>query len=350
MSASELLFLPSPKAAESVRGYMLRAAADHLYPRMFCNELETLDSSTRFILHLALRDRSLAEHLITRFARWGGKKPGERPFVMLGIDRFPARCLIAAYRQVCPLCLAERPHCRLEWEVKSIQACPTHRVALVKACPSCGQPLKWHRSELMHCFCGQPLHLIEPAGAPHWQVSWAKLIRAATYVSRMTVQPAKLAAMKIIPARLSKLLLMADVVRRVLLPEHIDERLNRERTWMFTAQILEDRPYSAYLWDVIFIYAAANPFDMAEILTPGRKSDAIKAAYRDLLPDLALPHALRELSTRRRPAVKRLDVKKFFDVRKHGVGAYRFQGTEACNDVDPYALIDAEEQMEEVWA
>jgi hypothetical protein len=349
MSASELLLLPNPKTAESVRGYMLRAAADNLFPRMFCNELKTFKRPARFIIQMSLRDRGLAEHLIARFAHWGKDLSSGVPVTRLGLDKFPASCLIAAYRQVCPLCLAQKAYCRLEWEVKSIQACPTHRVTLVNACPSCGQPLRWHRSELTHCFCGQRLDCVETAEATYWQINWAKLIKSATYVSRMTLQPSKLAPMKVIPTRLSKLLLMADVVRRVLLPEHIDEPLNNERAWMFTAQILDDPPYSAYLWDAIFIYAAANPFTMAEILTPGRKIDAIAAAYKDLLPDLALPHALRELRAGRRPSVRPLKAAPFFDVRKHGVGPYRFLGARAGDDIDPFALVDDEEQIEEVW-
>lgn len=350
MSASELLLLPSPRAAESVRGYMLRAAAENLFPRMFCNELKSLKRPGRFILQMDQRDRRLARHLLTRFARLVKDRSSEVPVATLGWDTFPASCLIAEARQVCPLCLDQHLYCRMEWEVKSIQACPTHRVALVNVCPSCDQPLQWHRSELMHCFCGQRLDCIETVEATYWQIRWAKLIKAATYVSRMTLQPTKLAAMKVIPTRLSKLLLMADVVRRVLLPEHIEEHLNNERSWMFTAQILDDPPYSAYLWDAIFIYAAANPFNMAEILTPGRKSEAITSAYKDLLPDLALPHALRELRPRRRPSVMPLKIPPFFDVRKHGVGPYRFLGARSDDYVEPHDLIDEEEQFEEVWA
>lgn len=50
-------------------------------------------------------------------------------------------------QQFCPQCLAEdvTPYFRKFWRVALFTFCPTHQVMLYDACPSCGEPVAFHR-------------------------------------------------------------------------------------------------------------------------------------------------------------------------------------------------------------
>lgn len=52
-------------------------------------------------------------------------------------------------QQFCPQCLAEdqTPYFRKAWRVALFTFCPRHRLMLHDACPSCGVPLAFHRSD-----------------------------------------------------------------------------------------------------------------------------------------------------------------------------------------------------------
>lgn len=342
MSTHGLLLLPQIKPAESVRAYMLRAAHENMHPRIYSAELQGLSYTGRFIHLLRARNPEMGQILTRRLApKW--KKPSIVVTALLGDDEIPLSCLHGRSRQLCPLCLGNAPWSRLEWEVKSNRACPVHRVGLVNDCPNCNRPLHWGRSELLHCYCGQVLSHIDTTEASRWDVKWAKLVQSATIVSRFGRQSPHLAVKKMIPTRLSKLLLMWDVVKHVLLPSLEDVDAVGDDILSLTTKILDDHAYSAYLWDSIFLHASRDPLELRCHLVPGRPKDAVVVAYRAMLADLALPHALRVLTTTRPKRVKAKTESRFFDIRRHGVGAYQLHKGEIDEDFDPFALGDVSE-------
>lgn len=342
MSTHRLLFLPQIKPAESVRAYMLRAAHENMHPRIYSEELQGLPRTIGFIHLLGARNPDMGQTLTRRVApTWA--KPSMEVTALLGDDEVPLACLHGRSRQVCPLCLGKASWSRLEWEVKSNRACPMHRVMLVNHCPNCNRPLHWGRSELLHCYCGQALSHIDTTEASRWDVKWAKLVQSATIVSRFGRQSLQLAGTKNVPTRLSKLLLMSDVVKHVLLPSLEDVDTARDDIRSLTTKILDDQAYSAYLWDTIFLHAARDPLELRRHLAPGRPKEAVVMAYRAMLAELALPHALRVLTSTRPKRGKARTDGRFFDIHRHGVGAYHLHKGEIDEDFDPFELVDVSE-------
>jgi hypothetical protein len=343
MNTHQLLFLPQIKPAESVRAYMLRAAHENMHPRIYSSEMQGLPLTLRFIDQLGSQNPAMAQTLARRMAPRVSKL-STLATALLGDDELPLWCLHGRSRQFCPVCLGNASWSRLEWEVKSNRACPMHRVMLAIDCPNCNRPLHWGRSELMHCYCGQALSRIETTEASRWDVMWAKLVQSATIVSRFGRQSPQLAGRKNVPTRLSKLLLMADVVKHVLLPSLEDIDTVGDDIRNLTVKILDDQAYSAYLWDSIFLHAARDPLELRWHLVPGRPKEAVVMVYGAMLAELALPHALRVLTTSYPKRVKAQAHGRFFDVRMHGVGAYQLHRREIDDDFDPFELVNVSEE------
>jgi hypothetical protein len=339
MNQFELLLWPAPLITESTRGYMLRAAEMNLFPRMFSEDLQSIEGSMRFFAQAQEKNHAVAAHLRTRFTQADIGKRSAMRMVRLGGDTIPEKLLMATNRRVCPACLAERSHNSLEWELSSVQACTLHSSRLIKYCPSCEKPIQWYRSGLFNCICGQDLRAITPQKAMSWQITWAKLVKKAVDVSltpppepsnrfgfvshqRIGLKPFKRRDLQYTPIRLSKLLLMADVVRFALLPGQIDRHLASQHE-MLTCRILANPAYRAYLWNGIFLFAAANPFRLARMLTPGQTPEYIFESYKDLVPQLAFSDVLKELTLTKgvsKPAKNAV----FFDVRRHGVPPHAY--------------------------
>jgi hypothetical protein len=66
-------------------------------------------------------------------------------------------------------------------------------------------------------------------------------------------------------------------------------------------------------------------------------------AYRAMLAELALPHALRVLNATRPSRSKSQPAGRFFDVRRHGVGAYQIHKGDIEQDFDPFDLANVSE-------
>jgi hypothetical protein len=62
--------------------------------------------------------------------------------------------LTVRHRRVCPLCLAERPHQRAQWDLSIVSVCTRHQVKLVTVCQSCTRYLCWQRGSVCICRCG----------------------------------------------------------------------------------------------------------------------------------------------------------------------------------------------------
>jgi len=343
MNTYQLLFLPQIRPVESVRAYMLRAASENMHPRIYSLELQGLPRTLRFIYQLGIQNPAMAQTLASRMAP-KVSKPSMLATALLGDDEIPLSCLHGRLRQICPLCLDNAPWSRLEWEVKSNRACPMHRVMLVYECPNCNRPLYWGRSEMMRCYCGQALSNIDTNEASSWDVKWAKLVQSATIVSRFGRQSPQLAGKKNVPTRLSKLLLMADVVKHVLLPSLEDIVAFGDDIRNLTVKILSDQAYSAYLWDAIFLHAASDPLEMCSHLVPGRPRETVVSAYQSILAELALPHALRVLTTTRLRRVKPEVDDRLFTVRRHVGGAEHLYKREMNEQFDPFKQANVSEK------
>lgn len=346
MTSSTLLLIPQLKAVESARAFMLRVASENAFPRMFSHEVHSLHATSSFLHRMKHRDQATFKKLLGRFAP-SRAKAGLSHGGALGDDLIPASCLHARARQVCSLCLAESPWSRLDWEVKTVRACPLHRVMLARVCPNCQRSLEWNRSTLLHCFCGQALSSVAPSASTPWDITWAKHVMGATLVSRLGRQSPMLARRRAVPMRLSKLLLMSDVVGKVLLPEHLGDEASLKHLWPLTVRILEDHAYGAYLWDSIFLHAAGNPTRLAIDLLPGRRRDLVASSYKNLLADLALPHALRELPRKWRSMAITPRATRFFEVGCDGIGQDRMVSMRDDQPFDPVALSEVDEDHQE---
>lgn len=349
MIQSELLLLPQRNASESARGYLLRAAADNLFPRMFSDELTSLETTCEFLA--GLRHHDFLAHAKLEGSLTPTRVKEDSPMVcMLGRDAIPASCLLRRSRRVCPQCLRDAPWSRIEWEVRTVRACPIHRIELVSVCPNCKRPMGWASSTYMHCFCGQDLATVESIQATPCDVRWARHVRAASATSLLSVQRSFAVWRQVCPTRLSKLLLLADVISKVFLPMHLEEEITSQQLWKLTVKILDDSAYSAYLWDAIFIHAAGNPLHLSEHLTPGRHACEVMASYGSVVRDLVLPLALRKEKCWLQMAATALSGKPFFDVRKHGVGPDRYRALHTGNDLDLISLLELNEhQHDEEW-
>lgn len=348
MTSLQLLFLPKLTGTESLRAYMLRAAEQNMHPRIYQEELETLSKSSRLVWGMSQHDKDMARTLARRLAPMSAHRPKGLPtMVLLGDDQIPISCLHLRTRKVCPFCLADDRRSRLVWELKAARACAIHRSRLVSTCPGCERSLQWGRSQLMHCFCGQDLSQIEPDRASTWEVKWARLLEAATTVSRFGRSSPRIASTANVPMRLSKLLLMADVVRHVVLPVLYDGETSQDKVWKAITRTLDDPPYRDYLWDAIFLHAARDPFQLSRNLTPGRSKSEVDAAYVGILDDLAFPHFLRPPVADRRRRASWDKAMSVFDAQVHGVGVRHLQRAGWDDEVDPFDLADVNEDWHE---
>lgn len=346
---SDLLLLPHRNVSESARGYLLRAAADNLLPRMFSRELTSLEAVCNFLEGLKRRDAPSYGKLEGKLTPTKCKR-GKAIVCMLGQDTIPVSCLLRQTRRVCPLCLIETPWSRIEWEIRSVKVCPVHKLELVSVCPNCKHPLAWKRSTLMHCFCGQELVDIDSVGATSVDIRWAFHVRSAAAASRLNIRKPFATRRQTCPTRLSKLLLLADVLSKAFLPIHLEEEISGQHLLTLTVKILADSAYSAYLWDAIFIHASENPFRLEEYLTPGRHASEVIASYGHVLADLVLPTALRKEKLRCQAAATSLAARAFFDVREHGIGPDRYRAMHIGDDLDLISLLELNDhQYDEEW-
>jgi hypothetical protein len=203
----------------------------------------------------------------------------------------------------------------------------------------------------MHCFCGQELIDIDSVGATSVDIRWAFHVRSAAVASRLNIRKPLATWRQTCPTRLSKLLLLADVLSKAFLPLHREEEITGQQLLTLTVKILADAAYSAYLWDAIFIHAAENPFRLAEYLTPGRHASEVIASYGTALAGLQLPAALRKEKLRCKAEATHLAPRAFFDVREHGIGPDRYRAMHVGDDLDLISLLELNDhQYDEEWA
>jgi hypothetical protein len=87
------------------------------------------------------------------------------------------RYLRAHTDAVCPQCLRESEHIRLEWEHVYVVACHRHKVLLIDRCPRCAEPLSKARSHIARCDCGHDLRAVACPPATDAMV-WVTMVLA----------------------------------------------------------------------------------------------------------------------------------------------------------------------------
>lgn len=81
-------------------------------------------------------------------------------------------------RRLCPLCIAEDPYHRSDWNLKFVRACYRHNVRLIDQCPDCGWKLTWRSAALAACpVCGCALSEAPAMPIAPSQLFASKLLR-----------------------------------------------------------------------------------------------------------------------------------------------------------------------------
>ena len=164
-----LLFHPYPIATEGPRGYLLRLASEnHLLPYDI-GRLNIHYEAEILVRHGLMPDPRLEPELLARIRHLSSLWNTENGLWNHRFARF------------CPLCLADQPYWRADWELYFQDACPEHGAWLVDHCTSCQQPLSWNRKSIVRCDCGADLRGEETAACPDEIVQLAVLLRAKLF-------------------------------------------------------------------------------------------------------------------------------------------------------------------------
>lgn len=209
-----LLLTPPLEETESLLAYMYRAAEANAYPRFYVGNPLALAHS--FLSLLGDRNLDLSLELRRRLTPapiLAVKRSMKPSFSRLGGDQLPISAIRTGARNVCPRCLAEKPWCRGEWELKSYVACGRHGVRLVDQCDKCKRKLYWWRTELTRCFCGRSLADIETRGAVMWETLWSVQVEISFRESINNFHRLKSQRLTDTPMRLFHLLEMANAIR-----------------------------------------------------------------------------------------------------------------------------------------
>ncbi|WP_417549398.1 TniQ family protein [Methylophaga sp.] len=65
--------------------------------------------------------------------------------------------LIRKTSHFCPLCVADRPYFKRQWDHEFMLSCSEHNVRLVNKCYACHEPITWQRKSVHVCNCGADL-------------------------------------------------------------------------------------------------------------------------------------------------------------------------------------------------
>ncbi|MGC7405386.1 TniQ family protein [Pandoraea pneumonica] len=173
-TVARLLVRPAPMPDESMTGYLLRLAEGNGFGSLL--DLDLLVSKT---------DRgdartTLASLLIEpRLQALRGPVTHFRNLRIADSGGVDAQYWNGRRPRYCPVCLAQVPYWRAQWDLTLMVACPTHRVLLCDACPGCHRALSWKRRRVLECDCAQPLAVVRPEPASEALVSVGAYLSAA---------------------------------------------------------------------------------------------------------------------------------------------------------------------------
>lgn len=340
---SKLLLLPRVHPTESLRAYMFNTAKLNAYPRLYAGRTHEFNVAWDFLNAVSSHDRNVVLSLWGRLSPLR-TPPGQTSNLLLGKELIPTEYVRIQTRHVCPLCLEESPWSRGEWELKATAACPFHGVKLVNKCSNCDRNLTWAQSELLSCYCGQSLCELKAVRASSDIVSWARKVRDALRVS-MRGHPSKYVSKNgLTQLNLSKLLLMSEIVKTLLIPFHIKTPFTATSLQRLTGQSLTNATYRAYLWESIFLYAAADPMQLEKKLRLGQTTDELRLAYEALIPDLCLPTALKQVLPQQR--LTQRESMPDFDKQRRAERLQQLHSQQHDEHFDPFAISSAKQ---EVW-
>lgn len=170
-----------PLASESLRGYLMRAAAQ--------NGLSGIDRLMTDVVGGARlpitprRAQRLADYCrcdVTEFFQLFGIEyrsgDGSRRWQIA--DQWVTKdYLIRAGRPaICPTCLRSEAYLRGQWDLTFYAACSVHGLRLLEACPACRRPVSAHRARIDVCNCGHSFVSDETPPAPEEALWLASLV------------------------------------------------------------------------------------------------------------------------------------------------------------------------------
>lgn len=338
--APDLLLVPSLEQTESLRAFMYRAAQINAFPRMYAGSAHALKHARRLLSQLESRDSTLSQELRLRLAPTpisGHKASG----FLLGEEDIPSSCIRIKARSVCPLCIAESPWSRGEWELKAYTTCHLHGVSLVDECDQCQKGLSWSRTEVSRCYCGRALSSISPATSKGWERKWATQIHLAFKYSINGESTQSGSAINI-----SKLLLMVDVAHAVIIPSRFLRKRSNDDPSRLVAKLLADPKYQSFLWECIFLYAAETPMLLSEKLSLGQTNVDLVRNYRRFAEDFPIPLELKPKlpPLEKNPYGPPLKAKSIKDMRAHVAQLKYLYGGRTDEEFNPFTMSRAQQR------
>lgn len=163
-----LVITYSPKDDESGMGYYRRLAADNaLFNWRNLTDTAGIERNRRALL---MRTNDVARNLGLE-SKWAESAKEKEE-----LCRNWGRLHRTQSDAVCPMCLAESPYLRHQWEHAYVTACPHHHVQLVDRCNVCGEHLSPERLYIGLCSCGHDLTSLPRVPATHAQQWLSTLI------------------------------------------------------------------------------------------------------------------------------------------------------------------------------
>ena len=144
-----LIITYAPKGDESGMGYYRRLAADNaLFNLRHLTDNAGVERNRRALL---MRTDDVARNLGLE-STWAESAKAKED-----LCRNWGRLHRTKSDAVCPMCLAESPYLRHQWEHAYVTACPHHHIQLVDQCNVCGEHLSQDRLYIGLCSCGHDL-------------------------------------------------------------------------------------------------------------------------------------------------------------------------------------------------
>ena len=338
--APNLLLVPSLQQTESLRAFMYRAAHVNAFPRMYAGSAHALKQARRFLSQVESRDSTLSQELRLRLAPTpitGHKASG----FLLGEEEIPTSCIRIEARSVCPLCVAENPWSRGEWELKAYTTCHLHGVSLVDKCDQCQKELSWSRTEVSRCYCGRAFSSISPATSKGWERKWAKQIHLAFRYAINGESTQSGSAINI-----SKLLLMANIAHAVIIPSGLLSKRSSDEPSRLVANLLADPKYLSFFWESIFLYAAETPMQLSEKLSLGQRNIDLVRNYRRFAEDCPIPLELKPKlpPLEPNPYAPAPKAKAIKDMRSHVARLKYLYGGRTDEEFNPFTMSRAEQR------
>lgn len=159
-------FQDAIRPGESGQGYALRMAEDNglsglpqLKAWLGKSRFATLDAADAPLIHRWFGAHE--EQLNFALGNTAMGRPSEG-YSFAGKPIGRSYFLNRSYPRVCPECLKEDGHCRIDWDISLAVACAVHGTLLVDCCEFCRRKLSWNRPLLGACSCGMKIAARQP--------------------------------------------------------------------------------------------------------------------------------------------------------------------------------------------